>query len=212
LATIKDKRKKLPANPYPTAMCYGSDARNLVIANTLGDIIIYDTKEYLPKAYIQGEGPAKSVALSSNNYFIASAVGNDVAVWNFQTHQLRTKLPMGAEVKEVAFSPDASMLAVITADNKVTIFDTKTWTENRNFTGIGSNLSCVSFHPDGKYISVVDNGSQIIVLNHITGRIEIKFNNSEANSIVASLPLSECAHDLVSISMSVAEMLAEVVI
>lgn len=183
VSEIKDKRKKLPADPYPTAVCYGADARNLVIANTLGEIVIYDTKEYLPKAYLKGDAPAKSVSLSSNNYFIASAVANDVVIWNFQTHQVRTKLPMRAAVKEVAFSNDASLLAVITADNKVTLFDTKTWKETKSFDTIGGNLSSASFHPDGKYFSVVKDGNQIVVMNYITGRIETKVENDAANTV-----------------------------
>lgn len=187
VSEIKDKRKKLPADPYPTAVCYGADARNLVIANTLGEIVIYDTKEYLPKAYLKGDAPAKSVSLSSNNYFIASAVANDVVIWNFQTHQVRTKLPMGAAVKEVAFSNDASLLAVITADNKVTLFDTKTWKETKSFDTIGGNLSSASFHPDGKYFSVVKDGNQIVVMNYITGRIETKVENDAANAVSAAV-------------------------
>lgn len=187
ISEIKDKRKKLPADPYPTAICYGSDARNLIIANSLGEIIIYDTKDYMPKAYLKGEAPAKSVSLSSNNYFIASAVANDVVVWNFQTQQVRTKLPMNAAVKEVTFSNDAALLAVITADNKVTLFDTKTWKESKSFDSIGNNLSSASFHPDGKYFSVVKDGNQIIVMNFITGRIETKVENDPNNSISAAV-------------------------
>ena len=91
-------------------MCYGSDARNFIVSNSLGEIVVYDTKEYLPQAYIQGDAPATSLALSSNNYFIASAVGKEVVIWNFQTREKRKSIPMPAVVKEVAFSPDASLL------------------------------------------------------------------------------------------------------
>lgn len=183
ISPIRDKRKKLPATPYPTAICYGSDARTLIIANTLGELVVYDTKEYLPKTYIKGEAPAKSIALSSNYYFIASAVNNDVVIWNFQTQQQRAKLPMGAEVKEVEFSTDASLLAVITADNKITLFDTKTWKESKKLEGVGENMSSLSFHPDGKYFSFVSNKNKIVVVNHITGRIEMKFSEVNDNSI-----------------------------
>ena len=40
---------------------------------------------------------------------------------------LRTSLPMPAEVTELVFSADASQMAVVTADKRLTIFDTKTW-------------------------------------------------------------------------------------
>lgn len=186
LKEITDKRKKLPAKPYPVTLCYGADARSLVISNTLGEIIIFDTKEYLPQAYINNEGIANTMAVSSNNYFIAAGTGSDVIIWNFQTHKMRTRIPMGIDVREVVFSPDASSLAVITADNKLTTFDTKTWKETRIYKELGTNLSKVSFHPDGKYLSIVDNKNQIVVVNCITGRIETKINNDPTNNVVAN--------------------------
>ncbi len=187
LYPIKDKRKHLPAKPYPTAVCYGADARNMIVANTLGELVVYDTKDYMPKAYIQGEAPAKSIAMSSNNYFIASAVEDKVVVWNFQTQKQRAELPMGVEVNEVVFSPDASMLAVLTANGKITIFDTKTWKESKSFEGLGENISSISFHPDGKYFSFVDNNSRIVVVNHITEKVALKFGEVADNSIKSAV-------------------------
>ncbi len=186
LFEIKDKRKKLPATPYPVALCYGADARNFILSNTLGEIIIYDTKEYLPKAYISSDGIANTIALSPNNYFIAAGLGSDIVIWNFQTQQVRAKIPMGIDVREVTFSPDAALLAVITADNRLTLFDTKTWKESKTFNDLGMNLAKVSFHPDGKYLSIIDNRNQVVVANCITGRIETKFNNDPMNTVVSN--------------------------
>lgn len=52
----------------PVSMCYSADARSFIVGNSLGEIVIYDTKEYMPLAYIQGEAPATALAMSSNNY------------------------------------------------------------------------------------------------------------------------------------------------
>ena len=109
LFELKDKRKGLKEKPLMLAMCYGSDARNFIASNSLGEIIVYDTKAYLPQAYIKCSAPATALALSSNNYFIASAVGKNIVIWNFQTKEQRTSIPMPATVKEVAFSTDASL-------------------------------------------------------------------------------------------------------
>ena len=172
LFELKEKRKKLKAKPMPVSMCYSADARSFIVGNSLGEIVIYDTKEYMPLAYIQGEAPATALAMSSNNYFIAAAAGQNINIWNFQTKELRKALPMPAVVKEVTFSPDAALLAVTTDDNHLTIIDTKNWDKVDIFDKLGGTLSSPSFHPEGKYISVVKDGKNIEIINLKNGVVE----------------------------------------
>lgn len=172
LFELKEKRKKLKAKPMPVSMCYSADARSFIVGNSLGEIVIYDTKEYMPLAYIQGEAPATALAMSSNNYFIAAAAGQNINIWNFQTKELRKAIPMPAVVKEVTFSPDAALLAVTTDDNHLTIIDTKNWDKVDIFDKLGGTLSSPSFHPEGKYISVVKDGKSIEIINLKNGVVE----------------------------------------
>lgn len=172
LFELKEKRKKLKEKPLPISMCYGADARNFVVGNTLGEIVIYDTKEYLPQAYISCGTPAKALAMSSNNYFIASANAKEVRIWNFQSKQLRTAIPMPAEVTGLNFSPDASLLAVVTGDNRLTIVETKNWEKVDIFDKLGGVLTSPSFHPEGKYVSVVRDGKAIEVINLKNSAVE----------------------------------------
>lgn len=172
LFELKEKRKKLKAKPMPVSMCYSADARSFIVGNSLGEIVIYDTKEYMPLAYIQGEAPGTALAMSSNNYFIAAAVGQNINIWNFQTKELRKAIPMPAVVKEVTFSPDAALLAVTTDDNHLTIIDTKNWDKVDIFDKLGGTLSSPSFHPEGKYISVVKDGKNIEIINLKNGVVE----------------------------------------
>ena len=160
------------SEPMPVSMCYSADARSFIVGNSLGEIVIYDTKEYMPLAYIQGEAPATALAMSSNNYFIAAAVGQNINIWNFQTKELRKAIPMPAVVKEVTFSPDAALLAVTTDDNHLTIIDTKNWDKVDIFDKLGGTLSSPSFHPEGKYISVVKDGKNIEIINLKNGVVE----------------------------------------
>ena len=172
LFELKEKRKKLKAKPMPVSMCYSADARSFIVGNSLGEIVIYDTKEYMPLAYVQGEAPATALAMSSNNYFIAAAAGQNINIWNFQTKELRKAIPMPAVVKEVTFSPDAALLAVTTDDNHLTIIDTKNWDKVDIFDKLGGTLSSPSFHPEGKYISVVKDGKNIEIINLKNGVVE----------------------------------------
>lgn len=174
LFELKDERKfkGVKEKPMPVAMCYGADARNFIVSNTFGEIVVYDTREYLPQAYIQGEEVATSLALSSNNYFIAAAVGKNIDIWNFQTKRKRTTIPMPAIVKDVTFSDDASQMAVVSDDNRLTIIDTKTWDKKYIFDNLNGVLSSPSFHPDGKYVSVVRDNNSIVILNLKNNGIE----------------------------------------
>lgn len=164
LFELKEKRK-LKEKPVTLAMCYGADARNFITSNSLGEIIIYDTKEYLPQAYIQCKAPVTSLAMSSNNYFIAAASGTNLDIWNFRTKELRKAIPMPAAINGIAFSDDAAQLAVVTDDNRLTILDTRTWEKVDIFDKLGGKLSSPSFHPEGKYVSVVKDGNAIVIVN-----------------------------------------------
>ncbi len=119
----------------------------------------------MPLAYIKCSAPATALALSSNNYFIASAVGKNIVIWNFQTKEQRTSIPMPATVKEVAFSTDASLLAATTDDNRLTIIDTKNWEKVDIFDKLGGKLTSPSFHPEGKYVSVVRDNKDGVFVN-----------------------------------------------
>ena len=166
---VKDLQK---GKIMPVAMCYAPDARRFVASNSLGEIIIYETRGYQPQAYIQGKALATALAMSSNNYFIAAGTGKNIDIWNVQTQELRKSIPMEANVLGLDFSADASQLAVVTDDNCLSIWDTKTWEKVKNFDQLGGKLAAPSFHPEGKYVSVVKDGNAIVVLNLRNGTVE----------------------------------------
>lgn len=62
----------MKAKPLPVSMCYATDARSFVVGNSLGEIVIYDTKEYMPLAYIQGDAPATALAYEFEQLFYCS--------------------------------------------------------------------------------------------------------------------------------------------
>jgi hypothetical protein len=172
LFRLKDKRKDLKAKPHPIAMCYTADARNFLVSNTLGEIVVYDTREYLPQTYIQSKQPVTQLAVSPNKYFIAAGYGNSVDIWNFETQKLRHSISTEGEVSAIAFSPDAALMATITGGKLLNIIDTKTWEPVERIDSIGSVLTAASFHPDGKYVSVVCDGEDIVVYNLKSHAIE----------------------------------------
>ena len=160
------------------AMCYGKDARNFVTANSLGEIIVWDTKDYSPKSYIQGQAPATALTMSKNNYFIAAGTGKNIDIWNFQTKELRKAIPTGGVVTGMDFSEDNAYLAVTTDNNLLTVYDTKTWEPAYIFNELGGQLVSPSFHPEGKYLAVVRDGNAILVLNLKNNAVEQTLNET----------------------------------
>ena len=166
---VKQLRK---GKRMPLAMCYAPDARHFMVSNSLGEIVIYDTRAYEPQAYIQGKSLATTLAVSSNNYFIAAGTGKSVDIWNVRTGELRKNLPVTGLVVGLDFSADASQLAVVTDDNCLSIWDTKTWNKVAVYDKLGGKLASPSFHPQGKYVSVVRDGNAILVVNLKNGAVE----------------------------------------
>lgn len=189
----------------PLAMCYAPDARHFVVSNSLGEIIIYDTKEYLPQAYIQSETPAMLLAVSSNNYFIAAGSQKKLDIWNFQTKALRKSLTLSGDIKGFDFSEDAAYLAVATAD-KLVVYDTKSWEEVNVFDQIGGALSAPSFHPENKYVSVVKDNNAIVIVNLKNGKVEQILEEKAGNVIKSRFLIDRSSHDIFMLSNRKNEM------
>lgn len=184
----------------PVAMCYSADARNFIASNSLGEIIIYDTKTYMPQSYIQTKNVATSLAMSANNYFIAAAGGKTVDIWNFQTKELRKSIPMVADVKEVTFSADASMMAALVGDSHLIIYDTKTWEPLHDFGDMGGMLASISFHPDGKYLSMVQNRNLIVVMNLKKNELELSLNEKPGGVVGSRFFMNNRTSDVFMLS------------
>lgn len=162
LFTVKEIRK-MKEKPVPVSMCYSPDARTFLVSNSAGEVVVYSTRDYVPSAYIKTSAPAAYLAMSSNNRFIAAGMESYVEILNFETHEVRTTLEFDAPVTGVAFSADAAQFAV-TTQKSVYVYDSRKWevTSTYDLKGV---VSSPSFHPEGKYLSVVKDNSSIQVIN-----------------------------------------------
>lgn len=162
LFTVKEIRK-MKDKPTPVCICYSPDARTFLVSNTAGEVVVYNTRDYVPSAYIKTSAPAEYLAMSSNNRFIAAGMESRVEILNFETHEVRTTLEFDAPVTGVAFSADAAQFAV-TTQTTVYVYDSRKW-EVASTYDLKGVVSCPSFHPEGKYLSVVKDNSSIQVIN-----------------------------------------------
>lgn len=153
-------------------MCYFVDVCSFIVGNLLGEIVIYDMKEYMLLVYIQGEVLVIVLVMSLNNYFIVVVVGQNINIWNFQIKELRKVIFMLVVVKEVIFFLDVVLLVVIIDDNYLIIIDMKNWDKVDIFDKLGGIFSFLLFYLEGKYISVVKDGKNIEIINLKNGVVE----------------------------------------
>lgn len=146
------------------AICYAPDAKTFAIACPDNKVLLYDTGEYELKKEITLPATAERIAISSNNYFLAASNGNNLVIWNLESETERTTLPFGAAINSFEFSNDGSQLAVTTADGRLTVFDTRTYTARQSYEGMGKARSCY-FHPERKYIAAVTGDNRISIIN-----------------------------------------------
>jgi WD40 repeat protein len=180
LFKIKDTRKELKAKPLPVAVAYSTDARHLLTGNSFNEIVVYDTRAYMQQFILRGNKPVTALAMSSNNYFIAAITSDNlVDIWNFETKAIRTKLRLDAVGSGLAFSPDASMLAV-TSGNKLIVYNTRNWEIFLTYES-EHQLASPTFNGDDKYVAFVSGGKEIVIYN--IRKNEVTQVISEAESV-----------------------------
>lgn len=150
----------------PTAICYAPNARSFAVASEDGHVHVYEARRYTEIRTFDLPFKAALLAISSNEFFFATANGNLLNVYNFETGKLRKTIPVASEVNHIAFSPDNAMFAVLTDDGMLTLYDTRTFLPVHEFDSMGAARSC-DLHSDGKYIAVVTGENRITLLNRL---------------------------------------------
>ena len=150
-------------NPDVSTLCFTANAKTLIIADNYGlrycnanDISCYDS--------LRVEFKVKDIEVSKNGYFVAATNGNELGVWNFETKNKRITLAPDAMINAIAFSDDSKIFAVLTADGKLSTYETKQFNLVKTYEGFGKALD-FAFHPDNKYVSIICDNTLIKILN-----------------------------------------------
>lgn len=148
----------------PTAMAYSADSRQFFVADAMGEVSVFDTKLYSQKTRFRIGLSANIAEVSNNGYYLALAGGSAVAVMNQETGSLRTTITARGEVVCIRFSEDATKLGVLTRNGILSIYSTRDFTVVNEYTDLNMANS-FDFHPDGKYLTVLREGKQLLFLN-----------------------------------------------
>lgn len=148
----------------PLAICYAPDAKSLYVLASDGKVHIYDTRKTRELKTIDANKVATRLDASPNGYYLIASSKNALQVINLENQTTRTNIKLNADFKDLAFSPNNKMLAVLTADGACDIYDTKTFTISNHYDAMGIAEKCY-FHPENKYLAVVTGDQRIAFIN-----------------------------------------------
>lgn len=161
----------------PTALCYTPDARRILIA-TSKELLFFNARLYDLLDKMEMPFTPSQLIVSSNGYYLAAAGGNRLVVWNLEQKAIRKEFDIDTVVNDIAFSDDNSTFAVLTADGLLTTYDTRNFLILQSFDAMGNASHC-SFHPEGKYLSVVTGDTHIAVINLMDDQDRTYVDNSQ---------------------------------
>ncbi|WP_295727805.1 WD40 repeat domain-containing protein [uncultured Muribaculum sp.] len=154
----------------PTAGAYYPDARNIYIATTTG-IHQIEPREFSETGLFDIPFEVSSMTISPNGYFLAVSGGNKVAIYNLDDKKLRKEWDFGTKVNDMVFNTESSRFAVLTDDGVASIYDTRTMLIKKSIDDLGKGISC-DYNFDGKYLAVVVDPTQIVLINLLDGKRE----------------------------------------
>lgn len=162
---------------HPTAICYTPDAKRLVVAAS-GELLFFDARRYELLDRMEIPFAATHLSISGNGYYLAAAAEGRLTVWNLETKSLRKEYELDTSVNDLAFAADNNTFAVLTSDGLLTTYDTRNFLILQSFDALGDAGHC-SFHPEGKYLSVVTGDTRIALLNLMDGEERSYVDNAE---------------------------------
>lgn len=157
-------RHEFEEDMTPVSLCYAPDAKSMVISDTNKELLFFDTRQYGLQNKMEIPFVAENITISNNNYFIAASNGTTLNIWNLQSKELRKSITTDDKINCFAFSADNNLLAVLTADGKLSTYDTRTFFILQSYDAMGTAKYCY-FHPEGKYIAVITGDNRISIVN-----------------------------------------------
>jgi WD40 repeat protein len=112
------------------------------------------------------------IAVSRDGLVATAGRDHTARLWDLQTGRQRHKLPHGAQVPAVAFSPDGTRLATASDDEKVHLWDVRTGRELFRWTGGGTHSSNrpLGFTLDGKRLCTWGSDTHLRAWDTATGK------------------------------------------
>ena len=114
-------------------------------------------------------------------------------VYNLENKNIRKRIDAEVKVNDLVFSGNSELMAVLTSDGLLSIYDTRTFDVRTMIDDLGEGIAC-SFNDNGKYIAIAVNPEEIEVINLMrtsdrkeyrlpqTGMTDLTFLNDAGNN------------------------------
>lgn len=153
-----------------SSLAFTPDGRNIVVAFVDSSIVKYDALQFFNNhkkskicSFKVSNVPTK-MKISPNMYYVASAKGNTLYIWNLESGVERQALKLPGLVNSFDFSDDNTMLAVLCDGGEMTVYDTRDFKVLKTFSNLGNGLAC-HFHEEGKYVAVLQSDKTVSLIN-----------------------------------------------
>lgn len=168
-----------------TAIAYTPNARQFVAATSRKQILFYDgIGKKVERTLISSITPREMV-FSGNNFFLVAIEGKTMEIWNVERGTVRQTIRMDAKVNGVTFADNNSKMLVVTADGKLTVYDTTTFSVKNTIDDLGSALACQA-NNSGKYAYVLVSPNRISVINLLDPTERQFIDNADGGASVIS--------------------------
>ncbi|MBP5771078.1 MAG: WD40 repeat domain-containing protein [Bacteroidaceae bacterium] len=156
--------QQVTCSSTPVQMAFSNDARSLAIGQESKSVDICSTDNYTVQRTLTAGVVAKCMAYSKDDALLAVADDRNVEVWAPNAGTLRKRISAGARINDIAFADDDTKLLVATNAGKVEVYDAQTLNSLTAIDNVGDAKTCTPT-PDGKYVAVVTNPRQVVIVN-----------------------------------------------
>jgi WD40 repeat protein len=164
-------RPQMSCEDKPSELVYSSRGM-LGIVDGFGDVYVVDPDDNSPRRLntddfdqrVNHDETALPV-FSPDGSILAACVDQSIVMWDVATGEVHQRLKAGsAMVHRLAFHPRGRLLLSAGNTKKINLWDTTTGQEvNRFDWGIGSEIDCLAFSPDGMTAAAGANSGKFIV-------------------------------------------------
>ncbi|MGZ5018005.1 MAG: DUF4082 domain-containing protein [Methylobacter sp.] len=109
------------------------------------------------------------IVFSPDSNTLASVSDNSIRLWNAASGDIRLTLPESVLVTDPLFSPDGNILAAVTPDGNVTLWNSQSGSTTQILTGHQSGVNAIAFSPDNRTLATGGQDAQIKLWNVATG-------------------------------------------
>ncbi|KAL1547459.1 U3 small nucleolar RNA-associated protein 21 isoform X1 [Salvia divinorum] len=152
-----------PQNPTPVKACAISACGNFAVVGTAaGWVERFNLQSGISRGSYVDTSEGKSCAHngevagvscdSTNTVMISAGLNGDIKVWNFKGRELISRWEIGSPVVKIVYHRYNGLLATVTDDLVVRLFDVVALRMVRKFEGHTDRITDVCFSEDGKWL------------------------------------------------------------